>query len=91
MRKGFFYVLAFIAVGFMIAFAITQELWTGIGFFVAGGLMFVLYPRRSSADADQPMASSYSWMLPESQPARSIVTFLMGLFLLGAAAVVLLR
>ena len=90
MQKGLFYVLAFVAVGFMVAFAFTQAMWAGAGFFASGGLMAVLYPRQSAGDPADDTAASHSWMLPESQPARTIVMFIIGLVCLGIAAAVLL-
>lgn len=90
MRNALFYILAFAACGFLVAAAITEKLWLGVGFFVVGGLMFVLYPRRS-AGAPEDEVPQYSWVIPDSQPARTIVTVLIGLFCLAAAAVLVLR
>ena len=90
MRNPLFLILAFAAFGCLIAAAITDELWLGVGFFVFGGLMLVLYPRRSAGDPDHDVGA-YSWMIPESQPARTIVTFLIGLLCLGMALVLVLR
>ena len=89
MRNPLFYVLAFVAVGFMVAAVITEKLWVGLGFFAAGGLMMVLYPRQAAGDPDTDGASA--WMLPDSQPARTIVTFVIGLLCLAMVAIVVLR
>jgi hypothetical protein len=85
-----FFVLAFVAVGFLVAGVIAEQMWAYVGFFAAGGLMMVLYPRRATGDPDTDVGT-HSWMLPESQPARTIVTFIIGLFCLAIAAFVILR
>ena len=90
MRNPLFLILAFLAFGCLIAAWITDALWLGVGFFVFGGLMFVLYPRQAAGHPDDEVPA-YSWVIPDSQPARTIVTVLIGLFCLAAAAVLVLR
>lgn len=90
MRNGLFLFLAFVAFGCLIAAWITGETFLAVGFFVFGGLMFVLYPRRSAGDPDDDVGR-YSWVLPDSQPARTIGAFVLGLVCLGIAAAVVLK
>ena len=90
MRNVLFFLLAFAGCGFLVAGLVTKEMWAYVGFFVFGGLMLVLYPRRSAGDPDTDVGR-YSWMVPESQPARTIVTFVIGLVCLGIAALAVLR
>ncbi|HEX8204750.1 MAG TPA: hypothetical protein VF587_01700 [Solirubrobacteraceae bacterium] len=81
--------LAFAAFGCLIAAWITGTTWLAVGFLVFGGLMLVLFPRESADAGGDPR---YGWVIPESQPARTIVTVLLGLVCLAAAAaLVLLR
>ena len=84
-----FLILAIAAFGCLIAAWITDKLWLGVGFFVFGGLMFVLFPNRSAgAPEDEP--SQFAWVIPDSQPARTIVAFVIGLLCLGIAAALVL-
>ena len=85
-----FLLLALAAFGCLIAAWLTDKLWLGVGFFVFGGLMFVLFPRRA-AGAPEDEYPTHAWVIPDSQPARTIVTVLIGLFCLAAAAVLILR
>ena len=90
MRNGLFFFLACAGFACLIAAWITDKTWLAVGFFVFGGLMLVLFPRRS-AGAPENDLGQHAWLMPDSQPARGIVTVLIGLFCLAMAAVLILR
>ena len=90
MKNAAFLLLAFITCGFIVAALLTDAKWPFIGFALAGGLMFVLFPRRSAGDPEDDLGT-YSWMLPSSQPARTIVAFLIGAAFVGVGIWLLLR
>jgi hypothetical protein len=88
-HKVLYVVLAFAGCACLVIGLITDQMWAYVGFFVFGGLMLVLYPRRAAGDRDDDVGQ-YAWLMPNSQPARTIVTFVMGLVCLGLAAMVVL-
>lgn len=90
MRNGLFFALAFAACGFLVVHAISDTMWSAVGFAITGGLMLVLFPRKAAGDPDAEPAQ-YAWVIPDKEPARTIVTLLLGLMLVGAGLVVVLR
>ncbi len=68
----------------------TDAKWALIGFFLFGGLAAVIWPRQMAGDPKHDVGSG-GWFMPDSQPARTIVMFAVGLFCLAAALVYALR
>ncbi len=85
MRGPLTLVLAFLACGCLVVAVVTDARWAAIGFLVFGGLPFVLYPRKTGDEAAR-YAPASSLPMPRSQPARTIVAVLIGLFCLALAA-----
>ena len=85
MHNVLFLFLAFAGFGCLIAAWITDKTWLAVGFFLFAGLMMVLYPRRAAGDPDDD-AGRYAWLIPDSQPARTIVTVIIGVVCIAAAA-----
>jgi hypothetical protein len=90
MKNVLYFGLAFAGGACLVIGIAAKENWAYAGFFVFGGLMAVLYPRRSAGDPETDVGR-YSWFMPDSQPARTIVTFILGLVCLAFAAVFVLK
>ncbi len=65
----------------------TDARWALVGFFLFGGLAGVLWPRQFAGDPEHDVGSS-AWFLPDSQPARTVVMFVVGLFCVAIALAV---
>lgn len=68
----------------------TDAGWALAGFFVFGGLAAVIWPRQLAGDPKHDVGSG-GWFMPDSQPARTIVMFVVGVICLAMALVFLLR
>lgn len=82
--------LSALAMGSLVVGLASDTKWAFVGFAVFGGLAGVLYPRQFAGDPEQDVGA-YSWVLPESQPARAIVTVLICGFLLALGLYAALR
>jgi hypothetical protein len=90
MHNVLFFFLAFAGFACLIGAWITDRTWLAVGFLLFGGLMLVLYPRRAAGDPDDD-SGQYAWLIPDSQPARSIVTAIVGLLCIAGAAALIAR
>ena len=78
-------VLSAIACGCLVAALIVDDdTWPFVGFGISAGLAAILFPRQFAGDPEND-TGQYSWVLPDSQPARTIVMFIIGVLLLGLA------